>query len=108
MPEVLHKKWGYPEITEADKRNILGLNSARLYHVGETRSNKYSKVPKNFERQIPDDLKALLEFPGFARGGDGDVRKAFASDNISKMRARYLEQARVPDHRRHGWIRKLV
>jgi len=64
MPEVLHKKWGYPEITEADKRNILGLNSARLYHVGETRSNKYSKVPKNFERQIPDDLKALLEFPG--------------------------------------------
>src|SRR6266850_715370 len=108
MPEVLHKKWGYPEITEADKRNILGLNSARLYHVGETSSNKYSNVPKNFERQIPDDLKALLEFPGFARGGDGDVRKAFASDNISKMKARYLEQARVPDHRRHGWIRKQV
>jgi len=24
------------------------------------------------------------------------------------MKARYLEQAPVPDHRRHGWIRKQV
>ena len=31
MPEALQQKWGYPEITDADKENILGLNSARLY-----------------------------------------------------------------------------
>jgi len=96
MPEALQQKWGYPEITDADKENILGLNSARLYHVSETKTNKYKKIPKRFEKEIPDDLKALLEFPGFA------------SDNISKMKARYVEQGRVPDHRRHGWIRTLA
>ena len=110
MPEVLHNKWGYPEITEADKRNILGLNSARLYHVGETRPNKYNAVPKNFESQIPDDLKALLEYPGFAKAPNGanDPLKGFASDNISKLKARYVQQGVAPDHRRFGWIRKQV
>ena len=31
IPEVLQQQWGYPAITQMDKRNILGLNSARLY-----------------------------------------------------------------------------
>ena len=67
-----------------------------LTRKSETKTNKYKKIPKRFEKEIPDDLKALLEFPGFA------------SDNISKMKARYVEQGRVPDHRRHGWIRTLA
>jgi hypothetical protein len=117
MPEVLHKKWGYPEITEADKRNMLGLNSARLYHVGSTNLKKFGPIPRDFKRRIPDDLKALLEFPAQGSGDDGDNqaqrsdsarRKDFASDNLSRLKARYVEQGPVPDHRRHGWIRKLV
>ena len=40
-------------------------------------------------------LKTLLEFP-------------HASDNISKMRKRYLAEGAAPDHRRYGWIRTLV
>ena len=31
IPEQIQEKWDYPAITERDKRNILGLNSARLY-----------------------------------------------------------------------------
>ena len=31
IPEEMRKKYGYPEITENDKRKILGLNAAKLY-----------------------------------------------------------------------------
>ena len=31
IPEQLQEQWNYPALTEMDKRNILGLNSARLY-----------------------------------------------------------------------------
>ena len=34
--------------------------------------------------------------------------KGFASDNISKLKARYVQQGVAPDHRRFGWIRKQV
>src|SRR5439155_10184317 len=33
IPEELQERWGYPAITEASKRKILGLNSARLYRI---------------------------------------------------------------------------
>src|SRR5437899_4344354 len=29
IPQSLQDRWGYPEITESDRRNIIGLNSAR-------------------------------------------------------------------------------
>ena len=30
MPAELQEKWGYPQLTQQDKANILGLNLARL------------------------------------------------------------------------------
>ena len=105
IPEALQRKWGYPEITEADKRNILGLNSARLYHVSSTIPKKFGELTqngtvltkKNFDATftVPTDLGTLLEF-------------THASDNISKMRQRYLAQGATPDHKRYGWIRTMV
>ena len=96
IPEELQHKWGYPAISEADKRNILGLNSARLYHVSSTIPKKFGKIPADFESRIPAGLKTLLEFPGFA------------SDNISKIKQRYLAEGGTPDHTRRGWIRTFV
>ncbi len=96
IPEKIREKWDYPEISEADKRNMLGLNSARLYHVSSTNLKKFGPVPSDFESRIPHDLKTLLEFPGFA------------SDNLSKMRARYLAEGAAPDHTRYGWIRTML
>jgi uncharacterized protein len=96
IPESLQDTWDYPEIKEADKRNILGLNSARLYHVSSTNLKKFGPIPADFESRIPASLKTLLEFPGFA------------SDNISKMKQRYLAEGSVPDHSRLGWIRSRV
>jgi Amidohydrolase len=31
IPDEIGERWNYPQITEYDKRQILGLNSARLY-----------------------------------------------------------------------------
>jgi hypothetical protein len=36
MPEELQDRYGYPEITEVIKRNILGLNFARLMKIDVT------------------------------------------------------------------------
>jgi len=98
IPEQLQEKWGYPEIKDADKRKIIGLNSARLYQVSPTLPNKFGAIAQDWESKLPADLaglKTLLEFP-------------HASDNLSKMRKRYLAEGANPDHKRYGWIRTLV
>ena len=75
---------------------MLGLNSARLYHISSTNLRKFGPVPSDFESMIPSDLKTLLEFP------------EFASDSLSKVKARYLAEGAAPDHTRYGWIRTMV
>ena len=98
IPEQLQEKWDYPEIKEADKRRIIGLNSARLYHVSSTIPKKFGAITQDWASKLPADLsslKTLLEFP-------------HASDNISKMRQRYLAEGASPDHKRYGWIRTPV
>jgi hypothetical protein len=112
IPEAMRARWGYPELTEAAKRKILGLNSARLYGlapgpVTERRGKRrgdddddrgrrrggYHPVPTNYEARIPASLKTLLEFPGFTQ------------DNLAKIRTAYLETGAQPTNTRYGWIR---
>jgi hypothetical protein len=100
IPEPIRERWGYRAISETDKRHILGLNSARLYRLPATREpasrSRYRPVPENYADQIPDELKTLLEFPGSA------------SDNLLRVRNRYLATGSLPSHTRHGWIRMGV
>ncbi|MCH8320316.1 MAG: hypothetical protein IH790_05090, partial [Acidobacteria bacterium] len=53
---------------------------------------EYRPVPPDYASRIPDELKTLLEFPGFA------------ADNLSKMRSEYLAKGAVPSNTRYGWI----
>jgi hypothetical protein len=97
IPEAMRERYGYPEITLADKRKILGLNSARLYGITATAAAdlpSYRPVPADFEGRISDELKTLLEFPGFA------------ADNMTRLKQRYADAGAAPDHLRYGWIRK--
>src|SRR5439155_22492723 len=52
IPEELQARWGYPALTEAAKRKILGLNSAGLYGLpGAAEASPhgvYKPVPENF------------------------------------------------------------
>lgn len=109
IPEEIAEQWDYPELDKEAKRNILGLNSARLYKLRTGRGDEdddddehrrsrdiFKPVPANFESLIPNQLKTLLEFPGFT------------SDNLSKIRAEYLAMGRQLDNTRYGWIRTRV
>jgi hypothetical protein len=53
----------------------------------------YKPVPENYEALIPDELKTLLEFPGFT------------ADNMSRFKETYLAMGAQPSNTRYGWIR---
>jgi predicted TIM-barrel fold metal-dependent hydrolase len=97
IPESIRRQYGYPPLTKDDKRRILGLNSARLYRLPSASERSphgvYRPVPADYATLIPDELKTVLEFPGFA------------ADNLSKMKARYLATGSTPSLARFGWIR---
>jgi predicted TIM-barrel fold metal-dependent hydrolase len=99
IPDELRQRWGYPELTQAAKRKILGLNSARLYGLPGAADpaprGVYRPVPVNFESLIPKSLKTLMEFPGFA------------ADNMSRARHAYLAMGPAPSQARHGWVRRV-
>ena len=97
IPREIQEKFGYPELTETAKRKILGLNSARLYELQSTATvqpgGDYRPVPRDYPSRIPDELKTLMESPGFR------------ADNLSRMKVEYLAQGPEPRHTRFGWIR---
>jgi len=92
IPEDLRKKYGYPQLTERAKRKILGLNSAKLYHITSLKTGSYKPVPKDYESRMTSELKTLLEF--------GELK----ADNMSKMKETYASLSIDPDYIRYGWI----
>jgi hypothetical protein len=93
IPEALREKYGYPELTEAARRKILGLTSAKLYGIRAVDTGGYRPVPKDYESRMTKELKTILEH--------GEMR----GDNMSKMKETYVALAVEPDHTRYGWMR---
>jgi len=90
---------GYPELDEQAKRNILGLNSAKLYGLqvgtvgadqegqneGENEDGRYGRIPANFASRITDAQKRLWELPPY----DKTLNLTARNDNLTKYRERY-------------------
>jgi hypothetical protein len=97
IPDDLQQKYGYPKLTDAIKRRILGLNSARLYRIPSAAEDSphgvYKPVPPDYESLITPELKTILEFPGFT------------ADNISKMKETYVAGGGQRSNMRYGWLR---
>jgi uncharacterized protein len=95
IPEEMRKKYGYPELTPEAKRMILGLNAAKLYGVnpGGNLKKRFKPVPADYEKRISNELKTILEFPGYT------------ADNMSRLKQQYAQHGALPDHTRYGWIR---
>ena len=97
IPEELRRLYGYPELTKAAKRKILGLNSARLYRLPSASEaaprGVYTPVPRDYASRIPDSLKTILEFPGYT------------ADNLSTMKKMYAEAGGMRSNTRYGWLR---
>jgi hypothetical protein len=110
IPEDIRERWRYPELDEDAKRNILGLNSARLYGlrgdaakaVGDEDS-AYNPVPSNYRSIIPASLNELLNGVGYPQ----PVTRAslLPDDNVTKMRKQYAEAGGGRCNTRYGWIR---
>ncbi len=96
IPEEMRLRYGYPELTEQVKRQILGLNSARLYGLDPTTS-RYTGMPADFEDHIPEKLKRTL---GMALASDG----AGIEDNLARMKVEYDAVGHNPSHVRYGWV----
>jgi predicted TIM-barrel fold metal-dependent hydrolase len=101
IPDDMRQQYGYPELTPAAKRKILGGNSAKLYKLAPAAEasphGKYKPVPDiTSESQVPASLLTLLEFSGQA------------NDTFSKMRRQYAEMGGERSNTRYGWIRTRV
>ncbi|TMH72508.1 MAG: hypothetical protein E6H51_11640 [Betaproteobacteria bacterium] len=106
IPQEMAKKYGYPQLTAQDKRRILGLNSAALYKL-PTNTAAYRPVPRDYEKLIPDQLKATLDFPGLSRpGADRGALHTVPEDKLAALRRDYLAAGGHPSNRRYGWIRR--
>jgi hypothetical protein len=116
IPDEIRERWDYPQITERDKRRILGLNSARLYGlkgkevraVGQCGS-AYNPLPADYPSRIPDSLNALMSGPGYPTPVV-PVRNAMnlPNDNFTKARKQYAEMGGLRSNERHGWIRTRI
>ena len=93
IPEALREKYGYPALSDAAKRKILGLTSAKLYGIRALESSSYKPVPKDYESRMSKELKTLFEFG------------KQTADNMSRMKETYAALAIEPDHVRYGWMR---
>jgi hypothetical protein len=91
IPEDMRKKYGYPEFTPDAKRKILGLNSAKLYGINV--QNQFRPLPADYEKRMTDDLKRVMEFPGYS------------ADNMSRLKERYAQLGGEPSNTRFGWLR---
>jgi len=94
IPEDMRKKYGYPEFTADAKRKILGLNSAKLYGINVR--DQFKPVPADYEKRMTNDLKRVMEFPGYT------------ADNMSRLKEKYAELGPEPSNTRYGWFRTRV
>ena len=92
--------YDYPELTDIAKRKILGLNSAKLYGItpveGAEKDREYKPIPADYEDHISNELKTILEFPGYT------------ADNMSRFKDKYAALGPTPSNRRYGWMRTKV
>ena len=53
----------------------------------------------NYANLVPKQLKDLLELD------NGKVNLTAENDNLSKIKARYMETGTTPSNMRYGWVR---
>src|SRR5215471_13621812 len=68
IPDSIAQTWGYPQLTDSIKRQILGLTSARLYGLTPTppsSNGNLASFPSAPELQPGGSLDMALRGPGF-------------------------------------------
>src|SRR3984957_19443349 len=113
IPEQIQERWHYPALTERDRRNILGLNSARLYglHGRDARgigapgsAYRTGNLPSYSSATRPgssiDNVMTGVGYPTPITPVN-----LIPNDNITKAKADYTASGAGPTITRRGWIR---
>ena len=95
IPQWMQRRYGYPPLTKAVKRKILGLNGAAIYGLNPvaapvSRFGTYKPVPGNYEAQMSAQFKEVMEFSG--------------TDRLAQMRSEYLDEHHARPNTRYGWV----
>lgn len=113
MPDNLREQWGYPAVSEQDKRKILGLNSARLYGLkgAEGRGHGHGSTGNlaNYAQfmQPGSPIDAVLQGPGYPTPivPAATSQNLIPSDNFTKLKKAREEAGVGRSNTRHGWQR---
>jgi predicted TIM-barrel fold metal-dependent hydrolase len=121
IPDEIAEPWGYPQLTEYDKRQILGLNSARLYGlygrqavgVGEPGSpyrqgNLTGYAPLMQPGSAIDTVLEGVGYPTPITPVDSAVSVSadlIPDDNFTKLKKQRTEAGGGRSNARLGWMR---
>jgi len=110
IPDQIQDKWKYPQLDEYAKREILGLNSARLYALNRSPVGQYGSPYRQgnlgqYETVIENSpsIEGVLQGVGYPT----PIVQAglLPDDNFTKMRQDYAEMGLGRSNTRFGWIR---
>jgi predicted TIM-barrel fold metal-dependent hydrolase len=121
IPDDIAERWGYPQLTEYDKRQILGLNSARLYGlygrqavgVGEPGSpyrqgNLARYAPLMKPGSAIDTVLEGVGYPTPITPVDSAVSVSadlIPNDNFTRLKKQRTEAGAGRSNARFGWMR---
>ena len=121
IPDDIAERWGYPQLTEYDKRQILGLNSARLYGlygrqavgVGEPGSpyrqgNLTGYAPLMQPGSAIDTVLEGVGYPTPITPVDSAVSTSadlIPNDNFTRLKKQRTEAGAGRSNARLGWMR---
>ena len=110
IPADIADRWGYPQLTNGAKRQILGLNSARLYGLpaaavrySDGGLHNYATAP---ELQPGGSLDSALRGVGYPT--PVTPASLLPEDRFAKVK-RWMDDMRFGrSNTRHGWMRTSV
>jgi uncharacterized protein len=115
IPEQIQEQWGYPTLTDHDKRNILGINSARIYGLTGGAMQAIGRPGSAYKQgnlanagslmQPGSAIDTVLQGPGYPTPIVPAASPTIPNDNITKMKAQYAGEGGGRSNNRFGWVR---
>ena len=114
IPERIQERYNYPALSYADKRNILGLNSARLYGLqgaattavglpgSKYRQGNLANYAPHMQPGSPIDT--VMQGPGYPQ--PITPASLIPNDNFTKLKNQYAESGAGRANTRLGWVRR--
>jgi predicted TIM-barrel fold metal-dependent hydrolase len=113
IPDQIAEKWHYPQLTEHDKRQILGLNSARHYGligreqlaVGTPGSAYRQGNLANYANHVQPGSAIDTVLQGVGYPTPITPANLIPNDNFTKLKQQRTESGAGHSNTRFGWMR---